>query len=234
MKSIKKLEENSIYLLSGKAVAKNAFFETRKDVEFAHRYIMRYLQGMMDIQDYLFTPDGWMLIVKTKSAESISESYSIFRQNSKKAKEGSIKTNPSDMLSEHIRFYLSALVKSMNKENIRTGTKVHRVFERFIFESYEECIGYMESMHAEVLELCSQREKYQSVLLDYKELYKIVGKGNVILCSKGGVSEEVIRNSSGITIDLQRLTKDFLRNLTRSTISRHINHFKTYSNPNSS
>lgn len=223
MKTVKNLKENGIYLITGKAVAKNAFFENRIDVELAHRYIVRYLTGMMEVQDYLFTPEGWMLIVKTKSVEKISSTYLDLRSRSKKAKEAHIKTKASEMLSEHIRFFLSKLVRTMNERNNRTGTKVHRVFERFIFDSYEECADCMDRMRREALNMCNQTSRYKADKLDYTELEKIVGTGDVILCSKVLEREVFGVDLDCEIVELQRVTNDVLGKLIFSTYTQEIN-----------
>lgn len=64
MKPILKLRSEGIYLLEGRAVAKNLFFESKYDIEQAHRFAKRYFNGMIDVLEYNFTPHGWSLIIQ--------------------------------------------------------------------------------------------------------------------------------------------------------------------------
>lgn len=226
MKEIKKLQPNSLYYLSGKAVAKNTFFENKEDVLLAHRYIKRYLEGMMEIIEYLFTDEGWVLIVRTMSIDKIRKAYLHRRSRSKKAKKHALKIHPEEMISEHMRFFLSVLIKAINKSSGRTGTKVHSVFERYIFETKEEYLNCVDELREEKLEICEQSAKYKASKNEAQEIMDFMGKGDVLMCSKVRDVRLGRYKFKQYLIDLKELTNDVL--------GKVLNHSIFHYYPNSS
>ncbi len=210
---IKQVRSSSLYILCGKAVAKNPFFEEPKDVLLAHRFAKRFLEPIMDIIEYNFTKDGWIFIVKTKSATSILSAYTTMRLKSKKAKEAHRKQHIPAIISEHMRLFLSVLIRAMNRRSGRTGTKVHSVFERYIFESKEEYDALVSLIQNEKINLCHQQEKYRPDYSEVDGLNDELGVGSRKYCSKKRIKN---RTKNLYLIDYKPLTKDVLQQAIKS------------------
>ena len=71
LKRNSKLQANQIYLLSSESVAKNLYFESKKDIRFAHETIKKYIRYIGEVVDYLIRPTGWIIIIRTHSESSI-------------------------------------------------------------------------------------------------------------------------------------------------------------------
>lgn len=210
MIKIKKPVANGYYLFQGKASANSSFIE---DLSEAKRFIILanyYFKGYLKIHEYILTQDGWNFIVKINSAKSIA------------AKHASDSIEDFDesliwkIISERVRIFLSTFVKFTNKKQGRTGSKVHSSYERFMFESLSEALGYIEKIRQGAIKLYQSKRKYKAKKSHYRIPRKL-GRGSIFLSSRK-LRDRVRRVVERLEVlELQVSSKHVLRKLIKST-----------------
>lgn len=216
-----KLQSEGIYLLSSESAAQSVYFETKRDIIRAHKLMNKHLQHCMGIMDYLFTSDGWILVVETKSSKAIIEAVKKRGYKSDKMK-GAIKSKDiSIIISELIRYVISGIARITNSRANRLGALVRRNFSRYVFRSMENVEKIMKLMKKEQVMLCHQRKRYRPSIKWRKALQGLAGKGDVYLCTEkyGKVGE--MGRLGVIVLRVRGLKIDVLRKAIESTKTKH-------------
>lgn len=138
MKKIKKMQAEHLYMIQGCSTANSPFFENELDCKLFLRLADRFLSDYMKILNFQNNRDGWVMLISTKTAADIKRAYYGRRMRSKKCKIEFVYNEVWQMLSDQIRIFLSTYVKATNYRTGRTGGKVRRRYERFVFESEAE------------------------------------------------------------------------------------------------
>jgi len=215
MIKIKKTVANGFYLFQGKASANSSFIE---DLDEAKQFIILanyYFKGYLKIYDYLLTQDGWSLIVKINSRESIQKTSVI------NIVDGLDEDMIWRIISERMRIFLSTFVKFTNKKQRRTGGKVHSSYERFMFESLKEALAYMGKLRKGLIQQCQNRRKYRAKKSHYK-IPKKLGKGSIFLSSRK-LKKRIRKYKKRLeTLEIRGFKKHVLQELIRSTINHTI------------
>lgn len=224
-----------LYLINSESSARNLYFTTKRDIKFAHQMINRHLSGIMEVVSYLFTPEGWILIVKTKSEEEILSYLRTKKHLSKKLSSMLEVLDISGIISEHMRKTISSIARQINRYNNRQGVLVKHCFSRYIFETLEAGIAVMRKMKKEEIRLCKQRKRYRPNMKFWDRAGEVL-KGDVFLSMGSRVDGEEF-NQFLVKLSIQPI--NVLRNIVKNAFSRHVkrkppknNNFSTYpSNP---
>jgi len=184
MKVIKEIKPNGIYVFSGRSNANSCFIEKLIHAKSFLVYANYFLKGYLKIYDYLITMDGWVMVVKINSKQSILQlNY-----------DGQIEVRK--LISERMRLFLSTFVRVTNNEKSRTGALVHSSYNRFCFESKTEALIFIDKLRKQQLKLYSGRKKYRGLKTHYK-IDSQVGKGSIFLCSRDLMKTNIKLNNIG-------------------------------------
>ena len=202
-----KLEPDQIYLLCSESIAKNIYFETKRDIEFAHHMINKYIKYIGEVLEYLITPTGWMILLKTHEEETILSLIKKKATKSTTIKKAIRKRDVSVLISEIIRIILSSVSRQINRNNRRKGSVVKGNFSRYVFNSIDAVIALINKMKEEEIELDNQRAKFRTKGGNWKKKNKL-GFGNVLLCTKNRIRS---RAKGLISLDSLGIIKHVLR-----------------------
>lgn len=225
-----KLRAEGLYLLNSESVAQNIYFETKRDIKWAHRMIQRHLEGVMEVVDYLFTPNGWILIVAVRSEDEILEQMELKEYKSKTIKVAIKKKQISVILSELMRYVISGIARIINRNNIRGGTLVRSNFNRFVFCSTSSYRVIMKKMKKAEIKLCHQRKRYRANMKWFDKEGELK-KGDVFLSGlRAG------ENGNGYEIGclgdvLVAYKFCVLRKMIKTTFNKHFSVFQPKSQP---
>lgn len=155
------MQANHIYLIRGASTASSAFFEGVHDCKVFLELADRFLSNYLRITCFQNNRDGWAMIIATKSEAEIKRAYLARRACSKKCKKDYEYSEVWRMLSDQIRIFLSTYVRTTNFSSGRSGAKVRRRYERFVFESEEEAMTARASLESEYYNLEQPCKKYR-------------------------------------------------------------------------
>lgn len=181
MYQVKEMHQGEIYLIQGQSSANSLAFEDKAEIIKFQQMCNRILSPYFKLKEYLFTPDGWQLVVRVRSKETIIKHYKLGRE-----KLGHETTSIPDLwriLSEKIRILRSNYIVWSNKKEGRTGSKVSKSYERFIFESIDEARTYIKKMRNNEIDLSQKKERYKADKTQFNQDGLII-TGDSILTSK--------------------------------------------------
>jgi len=216
---IKQMQADQLYLIEGASVANSPFFENEADCQLFLSLGDKYLVDYLSINCFQNSPDGWAMIITTKSAKVIRTAYENRRKQSKKCKEDCAHHEVWRILSDQIRILLSTYVKATNENTGRTGGKVRGNYKRFVFESVEEA----EIVRKELLELkydqAQELERYQPSNDLYR--FKNKKKQSIYMGCERLESKKLVRKLGMRCLDIAGLVIDVLRQLVKTTLNFH-------------
>lgn len=207
MKRNTKLKTNELYLLSSESVSKNLYFETEKDIIYANQIINKYIKYIGEVIDYMISPSGWLILIKTNSKETL---LSLIKQKPNKSstiKKAIRKKETGVIISEILRIIISSISRQINRNNNRKGAVVKGNFNRYVLKSLDMVATIIKKMKDGIIEINSQRKKYQvkkslwwkieffrkrSGIVSSKARVKKVEKGLITLAFKD-ISKHVLR-----------------------------------------
>lgn len=169
MRKIKEMQAEHLYLIRGASGANSPFFENEGDCKLFLELADRFLQDYLHIASFQNNRDGWIMIIRTKSAIDIKRAYYTRRGLSKKCKKEFEYTEIWKILSDQIRIFLSTYVKVTNARTGRVGGKVRSRYERFVFESEEEALKICDMLEREYYAQVQPLKRYRPS----KRLHKI-------------------------------------------------------------
>lgn len=170
MKFLKKdkwLMADSICVAQGSAVARNLMFESQREHQLFFQLWERYLGDMTEIIQYHLCPSSWTILFRTKTTIEIERAYIHQRKKSKKAKQENTLTDPSAMLSEHIRIFLSQFVRQSNRDLGRKGTKVLHRFKKGVINKALDYQSIFDLLTRQIKPLIQPKKKYRANTQDY-------------------------------------------------------------------
>lgn len=210
MIKIRKTVANGYYLFQGRSSANSSFIE---DLDEGKQFIIManyYFRGYLKIHEYLLTQDGWNFIVKINSLEKLRKL---------------IPTDSADtikdelvwrIISERMRIFLSTFVKFTNNKQGRTGGKVHSSYERFMFQTLKEALGYIQKLKKGLINLSQGKKKYRPKKSHYRIPAKL-GKGSIFLSSRK-LKKRIRRFEERLEVlEIKRPKKHVLRKILKST-----------------
>lgn len=221
MKQIKKMQAGSFYLIRGASTANSPFFEGEADCKLFMQYADRFLKKYLSVACFQNNRDGWVMIIQTASAQEIKSAYLLRRERSARCQKEFEFAEVWQMLSDQIRIFLSAYVKATNHRSGRSGSKVRRRYERFIFESEEEAMAMKERLESEYYVQEHPNKRYRPS----KKLHKMKKR---LLRTSVFVSSALLwipgkaKASGLVCLDLGLFAKDVVRHLIKSTLQHHI------------
>ena len=157
LKRNQKLTPDKIYLIGSESVTNSLYFRSARDIEKAHQLIIHRLSGILTVVDYLFTPKGWLLLVKFKSK---SEIISFYKRMRGFCKDKVLKYDVGRIISEIIRTTISTLVSFINSGSKRKGALVYRVFKRFSISTLKGVKLLMSKMKKREIILSNQNKRF--------------------------------------------------------------------------
>lgn len=191
-----KLFASSIYVISSESAAQNLYFENRTNLIYAHKKIKEHMGGVLEVMNYLFTPYGWLMLVKTRNKEKILSYYKRRRKNKKNIKVVAEKENDSEIISEQIRYAISSIALRVNVQNNRSGTLVQGNFARFLVKDLKSAKALILKMKNKEIDLCRQSKRYRGRIEQWNEDGGIGGDGDVFLCTLNMARKE--RGEGGV------------------------------------
>ncbi len=133
-----RLESGKYYLLHSESTGNTRYFEGEDEVNYAKEVFKRNFGGMVDIVFEMYTSRGILLFVRTGERESLKEEW---------IKRGKALSSESFIISELLRFSISAITKFRNFRNGRKGSVVRgnfRAYDVKDVDRIEEIIGEIE------------------------------------------------------------------------------------------
>lgn len=214
------MEAEQIYLIRGSSVSHTPFFEHQQDCRVFLELVDHYLKDYVSISSFQNNPNGWVMIITTKSAELIKKAYKARRALSKKCKKEFEFQEVWQMLSDQIRILLSTYVKKTNQATGRKGSKVRHRYERFVFESAQEALEVEAQLEEEFHPLEQPVERYRpsDALHDLREA--MIATSIYMCCALLRVPEQLEKLGMSC-LELGLLSQAIARNLIHSTLNHH-------------
>lgn len=223
------MQSECLYLLNSESSSRNLYFTSKRDIEFAHRMIKRHLSDVMDIITYLFTPEGWILVISTHSEEAILNKMRGKKYLSKKLRSMVEIGDISGILSEQVRKMISCLARQINRHNNRQGVLVKHCFSRYIFMTLEEGIQVMRYMKNQEIRICKQNRSRYRPQWKFWDIKGELIKGDVFLSMRGrggrwgrGVGGQIEIFDFDQLLDIAIKSINVLRDLVKSSLFAHL------------
>lgn len=220
MKPIKMMQAEHMYLIRGSSTANAAFFEKEADCKLFLELADRILGKFMSINSFQNNRDGWAMIITTKSADAIRKAYKARRKKSKTCKRKHAFKEVWRMLSDQVRILLSTYVKKTNHETGRTGSKVRRRYERFVFESEEEAKNMRDLLESEIYSQAQPVKAYRPKKHRHSIRKKLIKKSLYISSALLYAAKKLRKVGLGI-LDLGVFSLNVVREVIRATLDHH-------------
>lgn len=166
MKSIQKMEAGKYYLIESKASANSVYFETDAVAKLFFRYCDYYLKDYLHVEEYALNKDGWTMLIKVRSIQTIRKYYNTV-ESKRKSKVNKTKSTEAKeiwwILSERMRLFISTYVRMSNKIRGREGSLVRRKYGRYQFDNLKEAKNYVAKIRSDQHELKQSKEKYRGI-----------------------------------------------------------------------
>lgn len=214
------MEADHFYLIRGSSGANSPFFENESDCKLFMEYADRFLRDYVSITSFQNNRDGWVMLVRTKSAKTIKRAYFTRRAKSNKCKKEFELSEVWQMLSDQFRIFLSAYVKATNYRSGRKGAKVRARFERYYFESEEEAQTMREVLENDYYVQAQPMKRYRPS----KKLHKLRKR---LLRTSTYMSSRLLRLKGRAVelclkwVDVGFLDSDVARQIIKRTFSHH-------------
>lgn len=125
LKRNSKLDSGRLYLLQSETVAKEDFFGSLEEVRYAKGMFRKHFRGILKLVEEIYTKGGYALVVKVEDEEVVKEEW---------RKRGKSEAVVSRIVSEVVRFALSAISKNRNRVLGRSGSVVRENFRSFVIK----------------------------------------------------------------------------------------------------
>lgn len=166
MEQILEMKAGGVYILESKSSANSVYFETDDLAKLFFRYCDYYLKDYLNIHEYCLTQDGWVMLVKIKTAKTIRKHYSEVESRRKMKKKDSGLLKPKSIwriLSERVRLFISSYVRMSNVVLGRTGSLVGRKYSRYLCADMKTATTYVKSIRQRQVELAQTKPKYRGM-----------------------------------------------------------------------
>lgn len=211
LKRNEKLLPDSIYLIGSESIAKNLYFKKKENLETMHKKIKQHIKIVADILEYVFTPYGFILMIKTKNKNQIKTEYELLQRRKNKPVRYS---TASKIISEQIRLAISTGNKQINIENRKSGSLSHSNFFRCISKEYKILKRVIEKIKVGLITLCRQNRRYRSIVQKWNE-------GGMVCAGDLGI--EGGEGNSWYLIDLQTIKDHVGQKHANYTYKAHFN-----------
>ena len=149
----RQIQGNGIYVLEGVCCANTHFVENKKEVKIFLNLVSKRLGQYMKILEYVITPSGWQLIVKTKSEKQIMKNYlNKIRGDQPKR----VLDSPSKVISEAVRILRSRFTNITNPLRGREGNPSKRVYQKYLFCTFSEAKEYIKKVRNQQIKTVAQ------------------------------------------------------------------------------
>ncbi len=144
LNSLRLLRRNSslqcgrYYLLQSESTGNTKYFEGTSELDYAKRVLRKHFSGVMELVYEMYTSGGFLLCVYIRSEEEVQEGW---------MSKGKLPCKSSRILSEILRYSISAIAKFRNYVNGRKGSVVRENFRAYEFvgeSSFEEVMGMLD------------------------------------------------------------------------------------------
>lgn len=164
MKAIQQMQAGKIYLIESTASANSVYFETDDLSKLFFRYCDYYLKDYLHVEEYVLNKNGWAMLIKVKSGQTIRKYYEAVEAARKSKVEHSKHKKPKAIwriLSERVRLFISTYVKLSNHRLEREGTLVRRNYGRYEFEDLDAAKQYVSKIRNDQHEMQQSNKKYR-------------------------------------------------------------------------
>jgi hypothetical protein len=214
------MQAEHIYLIEGAGTANSPFFENEAHCHAFLKLADKHLGAFLSINSFQNNRDGWVMIITTKSAETIREAYRLRRAKSKKCKVSCAHHEVWRMLSDQIRIMLSTFVKSTNAKSGRTGGKVRGNYKRYVFENVDEVEQMKETLSKQNHDQSQTLKRYSPS----KKLFNVKNKQmkrSIYMCCARLTTASRVRKLGLRCLHLAGLIRNVLRHLVQATFDHH-------------
>lgn len=165
MKKVNEFHCNCFYMFESLASGRTCYFESEEEIEIFKLLFTRYMNNYVEVYHMEISSEGYQVLIKTRERRTVVNHYK--KQCDKKGKSYRVDfiKEPWHIISEQMRIFLSLYARKANKLREREGVLVKKRFERFLFETEEELLGYLSTKNS-IPEIQSQRNpKYRVELV---------------------------------------------------------------------
>ncbi len=146
MKKIISLEPGGYYLFESLASGRSCYFKSDAEVKLFEVLFRRYVGTYIHIHKMYLSSEGYQILLKLKSKESILSRYRKSCERRDKAVKDKYIEEPWRIVSEQVRIFHSNYVKGVNVIRGRNGVLVQERYVRYVFDGEEELVRYIEEM----------------------------------------------------------------------------------------
>ncbi len=151
LKRNSKMESDTVYILQSESAGSSQYFEKNKELKYARQMFRKHFEGCIDIYHELYTSRGLMLVVKVRGKNEIIDSW---------GRKGKLEKEVSAILSELMRYAISAIAKFRNRVHGRKGAVVRENFRLYEFKGEEEVKAFIGRLRKKLVGLYGQVGKY--------------------------------------------------------------------------
>lgn len=160
MRKVKELQGNGFYVLEGVNAANTTFVQDQEEVDQFLVFVNSHFKNYMTIYDYCITPVGWNLLVKINNPQNVLRTYELTQNRRNRPLRHS---KVWKIISNQVRMFRSRMTNWTNRKRKREGNASKTVYSRYIFETLEEGVSYIEKVRNRELNLDQPNPKYKVI-----------------------------------------------------------------------
>ena len=149
-----KLESKGLYLIQSESAARSLYFASRNEISYAKKMFRRHFDGVIEILSAYYTNKGFAILIRIKSEASLMMNW---------VSRGKNVMEVHRVISEVIRYSISAISKNRNRKNGRKGSVVRENFRTFVLKGITSVNEVLKMMREGKVELSGQEGRYAEV-----------------------------------------------------------------------
>lgn len=150
-----------IYLFKSESCGNTCFFESIEEIKLFKRLLIIHLKKYIKVHNVLLKLDGYQMLVKIRDSRTLVANYKKEKYRTGAEIKQIFINEPWRIISEKMRVVHSVFAKTINKLRERTGVLVKSSYERFLFDSLEEAIAYIDNGNI-IQETSQTNQKYKA------------------------------------------------------------------------
>ena len=150
-----KLRSDGLYLIQSESAARSMYFESKKQISYAKKMFRRHFAGVIEILSEYYTNKGIAILIRIESEASLMKNWEARGKNVMEVHK---------VISEVIRYSISAISKNRNRKNGRKGSVVRENFRTFVLKDLISLNEILRMMREGEVELSGQEGRYEQVV----------------------------------------------------------------------
>ncbi len=160
MRKVKELQGNGFYVLEGINAANTTLVQDQEEVDQFLVFVNAHFKDYMTIYDYCITSVGWNLLVKINNPQKVLRTYELIQNRRNRPLRFD---NVWMIVSNQVRLFRSRMTNWTNRKRKREGNASKTVYSRYIFETLEEGVSYIEKVRNRELSLDQPNPHYRVI-----------------------------------------------------------------------